>query len=78
MLITELIRRGAVAHAEQVAIRCADQALTFKEADALSNRLAGALIATGMAPIGASDVQLPANHSRRFRLREGPVDPRAA
>ncbi|WP_293902053.1 AMP-binding protein [Phenylobacterium sp.] len=53
MLITELIRRGAVTYADEVAIRHADQALTFRETDRLSNRLATALIAAGVAPVGA-------------------------
>jgi len=53
MLINEIIRRGAVLHADQIAVRFADDTLTFRDVDLLSNRLAQALIRVGVAPVGA-------------------------
>lgn len=52
MLITELIRRGALAFGDNVAIRFGEEALTFRQTDVLSNRLAAALIDGGAAPVG--------------------------
>jgi len=43
MLATELIRRGALYHRDRVAIRFADSALSFREVELLSNRIANAL-----------------------------------
>ena len=43
MLVTELIRRGALYHGDRVAIRFGDAALSFREVDRLSNRIANAL-----------------------------------
>lgn len=40
MLVTELIRRGAVDHRDRIALLAGDEQMTFGEADALSNRLA--------------------------------------
>ena len=44
MLVTELIRRGALHHRDRPAILFGDQSLTFREVDRLSNRLANLLI----------------------------------
>jgi acyl-CoA synthetase (AMP-forming)/AMP-acid ligase II len=44
MLVTELIRRGALYHGDRVAIRYGDAALSFREVDRLSNRIANALM----------------------------------
>jgi fatty-acyl-CoA synthase len=43
MLVTELIRRGALYHRDRVAIRFGDAALSFREVDRLSSRIANAL-----------------------------------
>jgi acyl-CoA synthetase (AMP-forming)/AMP-acid ligase II len=43
MLVTELIRRGALHHRNRIAILFADRAMTFGEVDLLSNRIANAL-----------------------------------
>ena len=43
MLVTELIRRGALYHGDRSAILFGDQSLTFREVDRLSNRIANAL-----------------------------------
>jgi acyl-CoA synthetase (AMP-forming)/AMP-acid ligase II len=47
MLITELIRRGALYHDDRVAILFGDEALTFREVDRLSSRIAHALAGLG-------------------------------
>jgi len=61
MLITELIRRGAVAHADHVAVRFNDRSLTFREVDLLSNQIAQALIEAGVAEVGARVALLMTN-----------------
>ena len=43
MLVTELIRRGALHHGERIAIRFGDESRTFREVDRLSNRIANTL-----------------------------------
>jgi acyl-CoA synthetase (AMP-forming)/AMP-acid ligase II len=43
MLITELIRRGALYHRERTALLFGDKSLSFAEVDSLSNRIAQAL-----------------------------------
>jgi fatty-acyl-CoA synthase len=55
LLVTELIRRGALWHRDRTAIRFGDEQLTFCEVDLLSNRLAnlfGGLGLTKGSPIG--------------------------
>jgi acyl-CoA synthetase (AMP-forming)/AMP-acid ligase II len=49
MLTTELIRRGARAHADRIAVVAGDLRQTFRDVDRLSNRLAHALMAHGVA-----------------------------
>jgi acyl-CoA synthetase (AMP-forming)/AMP-acid ligase II len=44
MLVTEMIRRGARYHKDRTALVCGDERLSFAEVDALSSRLANALI----------------------------------
>jgi fatty-acyl-CoA synthase len=46
----ELIRRGALQHGPRTAIVFGDQRLSFTEVDALSSRLAHALLGTGIVP----------------------------
>jgi acyl-CoA synthetase (AMP-forming)/AMP-acid ligase II len=43
MLVTELIRRGALHHGDRMAIRFGDESRTFREVDRLSNRIANVL-----------------------------------
>ncbi|HEV2817535.1 MAG TPA: AMP-binding protein [Allosphingosinicella sp.] len=43
MLVTELIRRGALYHRDRTAIRFGDAAMSFGEVERLSNRIANAL-----------------------------------
>jgi acyl-CoA synthetase (AMP-forming)/AMP-acid ligase II len=43
VLVTELIRRGALHHADRIALRFGDQSRTFREVDRLSNRIANTL-----------------------------------
>jgi len=43
MLVTELIRRGALHHGERIALRCGDESRTFREVDRLSSRIANTL-----------------------------------
>jgi fatty-acyl-CoA synthase len=43
MLVTELIRRGALHHGERIALRFGDESRTFREVDRLSNRIAHTL-----------------------------------
>ena len=51
MLVTELIRRGAVWHADRTAILYGDESLTFRQVDRLSNRIAHVFIAgLGLSP----------------------------
>ncbi|HEV2864977.1 MAG TPA: AMP-binding protein [Allosphingosinicella sp.] len=45
MLVSELIRRGAVYHAERTAILFGDRALSFREVDRLSSRIANLFVA---------------------------------
>jgi acyl-CoA synthetase (AMP-forming)/AMP-acid ligase II len=52
MLVTEMIRRGALHHRDRVALRFGDQSLSFAEVDARSNRIANALAdRLGLAPL---------------------------
>jgi len=52
MLVTEMIRRGALHHKDRTALRFGDRSLTFAEVDALSNRIANALInRLGLEPL---------------------------
>ena len=44
MLVTELIRRGALHHGDRTAILFGDESLTFRQVDRLSNRIANFLI----------------------------------
>ena len=48
MLVTELIRRGAAYHGERTAILFGDEALSFRDVDRLSNRIAHALAGLGL------------------------------
>src|SRR5205085_8157601 len=43
MLITELIRRGALYHRDRTALLFGDQAMTYGQVDSLSNRVAHVL-----------------------------------
>jgi len=43
MLVTELIRRGALYHAHRTAILFGDERMSFREVDLLSNRVANAI-----------------------------------
>jgi acyl-CoA synthetase (AMP-forming)/AMP-acid ligase II len=43
MLVTELIRRGALFHRDAIAIRFGDESRTFREVERLSNRIANTL-----------------------------------
>ena len=43
MLVTELIRRGALHHGERIALRFGDRSRTFREVDRLSSRIAHTL-----------------------------------
>ena len=49
MLVTELIRRGALYHGDRTAILFGDERLTFREVDRFSNRVAHALAGLGLA-----------------------------
>ena len=53
MLMTEMVRRGARQFGDRVAVRFADETLSFAEAEDWTNRLAHALIGSGHAPVGA-------------------------
>ena len=44
MLVTEVIRRGAIYHRDRIALRFGEEALSFREVDRLSNRIANTLI----------------------------------
>ncbi|WP_114950793.1 AMP-binding protein [Sphingosinicella terrae] len=57
MLVTELIRRGAMRHGDRVAILFGDQRLTFREVERLSNRIANLFIA-GLGLVKGSPVAL--------------------
>lgn len=48
MLVTELIRRGALWHGDRTAILFGDQALSFREVDGLSNRIAHVYAGLGL------------------------------
>ena len=69
MLVNELIRRGGVRFGDRPAIRFGAETLSFTEVDRLSNQIAAALIATGLAPVGAP-IGLLANNN----LHTIPVD----
>src|SRR3954469_2184127 len=43
MLVTEIIRRGALYHGDRIALRFGDKSRTFREVDRLSNRIANTL-----------------------------------
>ncbi|HYI64304.1 MAG TPA: AMP-binding protein [Allosphingosinicella sp.] len=49
MLITELIRRGALYHGSRTALRFGDDSLSFREVDRLSSRIANTLGGLGLA-----------------------------
>ena len=49
MLVTELIRRGALYHGPRTAILFGDESLTFREVDRLSNRIAHTYGGLGLA-----------------------------
>ncbi|MGQ0660361.1 AMP-binding protein [Sphingosinicella sp.] len=49
MLVTELIRRGALWHGDRIAILFGDEAMTFREVDRLSNRIAHVYAGLGLA-----------------------------
>jgi fatty-acyl-CoA synthase len=49
MLVTELIRRGALYHGPRTAILFGDRSLTFREVDRLSNRIAHSFASMGLA-----------------------------
>lgn len=52
MLVTEMIRRGAREHRDRIALRFGEQSLSFADVDALSNRLANALVGRlGLEPL---------------------------
>ena len=53
MLTVELIRRGARQFADEMAVGYGEERLTFAEVDALSNRLANALIDRARLDVGA-------------------------
>ena len=53
MLMSEMVYRGARSFGPATAIRFGDEALTFAETGAWSNRIARALIVSGHAPVGA-------------------------
>ena len=46
----DLIVRGAQGHGERIALTAGERSLTFDEVDALSSRLANALIDFGVEP----------------------------
>ena len=48
MLVTELIRRGAAFHGERTALLFGDEALSFRDVDRLSNRIAHTLAGIGL------------------------------
>jgi len=48
MLVTELIRRGALWHGDRTAVLFGDEALTFRQVDRLSNRIAHAYAGLGL------------------------------
>jgi len=51
MLVNAMIRRGALDHPDEVALAFDEERLGFGEVDRLSNRLANALVALGLAPL---------------------------
>ena len=52
MLVTEMIARGARYHRDRIALRFGTEEMRFDEVDALSNRLANALVSRlGLAPL---------------------------
>jgi acyl-CoA synthetase (AMP-forming)/AMP-acid ligase II len=48
MLVTELIRRGAIQHRDRIAILFGEEMLSFREVDLLSNRIANVLGGLGL------------------------------
>ena len=75
MLVTELIRRGALYHGDRTALLFGDETMTFREVERLSNRIAHALggaLGLGQGQPGRrADRQRPPFGALRFRLREG-------
>ena len=57
MLVTELIRRGALYHGDRPALLFGDDSLTFRQVDRLSNRIANLLI-TGLGFVKATPIAL--------------------
>ena len=53
MLVSEMIRHGAQQFGDRPAVMFENDVLSFAEVDALSGRLASAMIASGHAPVGA-------------------------
>jgi fatty-acyl-CoA synthase len=53
MLVSEMIRHGALQFGNRPAVMFENESLSFLDVDALSGRLAIALIASGHAPVGA-------------------------
>ena len=49
MLVTELIRRGALWHGDRIAILFGDSAMSFRQVDRLSNRIAHVYAGFGLA-----------------------------
>jgi fatty-acyl-CoA synthase len=53
MLVTDMIRRGALHHRDRIALRFGAESLSFAEVDALSSRIANVLAGTsGLDPLG--------------------------
>ena len=50
MLVTELIRRGALYHGDRTAILFGDEQMSFREVDRLSNRIAHVLGGSSASP----------------------------
>jgi len=48
MLVTELIRRGALYHQDRTAILFGEESLSFRQVDLMSNRIAHALVGEGL------------------------------
>ncbi|HEX8365998.1 MAG TPA: AMP-binding protein [Allosphingosinicella sp.] len=61
MLVTEMIRRGALYHRDRTVLLFGDARLSFAEADALANRIAHCLIADPKLPRGAPVAMLVDN-----------------
>ena len=52
MLMTELVRRGAIHHGPKTAVMYGDDKLTFEQIDRLSNQIANAFISALGLPVG--------------------------